>query len=200
MVAETGEKASEVRSSVIETVRKIGSIGMIEQDKMAITEVLNLYGLALDAHQWDLFDRIFAEDVTADFGPAGASWSGLANFKRSFAEFHNQFDNHQHTMMGQLVQVDGDKAHAFSYGNWLLVREAAEGGSSWQGTGWYDDELVRSDRGWRIQRRVCRLVSWSGNPFVPQPNVEHHPDMSTNVLRQQAEAGKVAFLKAIEAA
>ncbi|MFD4903407.1 nuclear transport factor 2 family protein [Streptomyces sp. NPDC058411] len=172
---------------------------MIEHDKAAIIEVLNLYGFALDAHQWDLFDRVFTEDVTAEFGPAGSAWSGLANFKRSFAEFHESLDGHQHTMMGHLVHVDGDKAHAFSYGNWLLVRDAAEGGPTWQGTGWYDDELVRTDSGWLIQHRVCRLMSWAGNPSVPEPNAEHHPDMKTNVLREHCEAGRVAFMTAIAA-
>ena len=172
---------------------------MVEQDKAAIIEILNLYGFALDAHQWDLFDLVFTEDVTADFGPAGASWSGLADFKRSFAEFHDTLDNHQHTMMGHLVHVDGDKANAFSFGNWLLVRDSLKDDPSWLGTGWYDDELVRTDRGWRIQRRVCRLISWTGNPSVPIPNQEHRPDMKTNVLHQHCAAGKVEFLKAIQA-
>ncbi|MFE6365796.1 nuclear transport factor 2 family protein [Streptomyces sp. NPDC057806] len=172
---------------------------MVEHDKAAIIEVLNLYGFALDAHQWDLFDRVFAEDVTAEFGPAGAAWSGLAEFKRSFAEFHAGLDSHQHTMMGHLVQVDGDTAYAFSYGNWLLVRDNAEGGPAWQGTGWYDDVLVRTADGWRIRHRVCRLMSWTGNPRVPEPNAEHNPDMQTNVLKLHAEAGKVRFLAAIQA-
>ena len=56
------------------------------EDKSAIVEVLNLYGFALDAREWDLFDRIFTADVIAEFGPAGAAWSGLDVFKRSFAE------------------------------------------------------------------------------------------------------------------
>ena len=45
---------------------------------------------------------------------------------------------------GQLVRVDGDKANAFSYGIWVLVRNAAGDDPSWTGTGWYDDELVRT--------------------------------------------------------
>ncbi|NED93104.1 nuclear transport factor 2 family protein, partial [Streptomyces sp. SID11233] len=72
-------------------------------------------------------------DVTAEFGPAGAGWHGLTEFKRSFAEFHDRLDGHQHTMMGHVVHIDGDKGNAFSYGNWLLVREAAQGGPTWQG-------------------------------------------------------------------
>ncbi len=168
-------------------------------DKADIIEVLNLYGFALDARQWDLFDRVFTDDVEAVFGPAGANWSGLEVFKKSFADFHNTLDSHVHTMMGQLVEVDGDTAQAFSYGNWLLVREAAEGGPTWLGTGWYDDELVRTEHGWRIRRRVCRLLSWTGNPSVPEPRNEHQPDMKAKGLHKFAEAGEIGFLKAITA-
>lgn len=170
---------------------------MVEHDKAAIIEVLNLYGLVLDAHRWDLLDRIFTEDVTAEFGPAGALWPDLATVKHAFADFHETLDNHQHTMMGHVVHVDGDKANAFTYGDWLLVREAAEGGSQWVGRGWYDDELVRTENGWRICRRVCRLISWTGNPLVPEPAYEQHPVMTNHVLRQHDKEGKVAFLNAI---
>lgn len=166
-------------------------------DKSAIIEALNLYAFALDARQWDLFDRVFTNDVEAVFGPAGAGWNGLSEFKESFAGFHATLDRHVHTMMGQLVHVDGDTANAFSFGNWLLVREAAEGGSTWLGTGYYDDELVRTDQGWRIKKRVCRLLSWTGNPSVPEPQREHQPDMNSKGLHQFAEEGDIAFLKAI---
>lgn len=33
---------------------------MVEDDKSATNEVLNLYGFALDARRWDLFDRVFS--------------------------------------------------------------------------------------------------------------------------------------------
>jgi len=42
---------------------------MAEHDKAAIIEVMNLYGFALDAQQWELFDRIFTPDIKAEFGP-----------------------------------------------------------------------------------------------------------------------------------
>src|SRR2546428_13754667 len=98
------------------------------EDKSAIVEVLNLYGFALDAREWDLFDRIFTADVIAEFGPAGAAWSGLDVFKRSFAEFHDRLDSHHPTMMGQFGPAGGDKANALTYTIWLTALNAAEGG------------------------------------------------------------------------
>ena len=171
---------------------------MSETDKAQIVEALNLYAYALDARQWDLFDDIFTEDVVMDLGPAAVAWNGRAEFKQGFENFHATLDNHQHTMMGHLVHVEGDTGYAFCYGNWLLIRDAAEGGPAWFGTGWYDDELVRSDGKWKIKRRVCRLLSWTGNPRVPEPNGDQNPDMNMNSLYGFAEAGQSGYLKAIK--
>ena len=171
---------------------------MTENDKAAIVEVLNLYAFALDARQWHLFDQVFTQDVVAEFGPAGTAWTDIEEFKRGFESFHATLDSHQHTMMGQLVRVDGDRAYAFSYGNWLLIRYEAEGGPTWSGTGWYDDELIRTADGWRISHRVCKLQGWSGNPLVPEPNGDQNPDMHLNKLHEFADSGRLGFLKALQ--
>jgi hypothetical protein len=168
-----------------------------ETDKAEIVGIINLYGFALDAHQWDLFDQIFTPDVVAEFGPAGTEWIGLPTLVAAFTDFHEQLDNHAHTMFGTVVNVHSDTANAFTYGNWLLVRYGAGDDPSWLGSGWYDDELVRTEDGWRISHRICRLVSWTGNPVVSSPERAHNPDMRTNVLREHAAAGKVMYLEAL---
>lgn len=167
------------------------------QDKAEIIEVINLYGIALDAHAWDLLDDVFTEDVHAEFGPAGAVWKSVGALKFAFKDFHETLTNHMHTMTGSCVHVDGDKANAFTYGDWLLSRDSAVGGPDWVGRGWYDDELVRTKNGWRISSRVCRLLSWTGNPNVPEPAYEQRPVMTTHTLRSHHEAGKIKFFQAI---
>jgi hypothetical protein len=44
---------------------------------------------------------------------------------------------------------------------------------------------------------VCRLISWTGNPNVPEPAYEQHPVMTTHTLRSHREEGKVRFFEAI---
>src|SRR5438874_6038718 len=131
------------------------------QDKSEIVHVINLYGVALDSHAWDLLDEIFTADVHADFGPAGAVWKSLAALKFAFKDFHETLTNHMHTMTSSCVHVEGDKAYALTYGDWLLSRVSAEGGLDWVVRGWYDDEIFRSDKGRIIIMRVCRLNSWT---------------------------------------
>jgi hypothetical protein len=165
-------------------------------DKELIRELVNLYGLAVDSQRWDLFDRIFTEDVDADYSDS-AHWRDLARFKRDFAAFHDPFDSTQHCMMNHLVNVQGDTAQALTYGTWRLVRKAVDGMPLWDGSGWYDDELVRTDGGWRIKHRICRIVWWVGNPQVNEtiPGVKF--ELDTSVLRREGEAGRVRYLNAI---
>ena len=49
-----------------------------DSDVVAITQLVNLYGLAVDSQRWELFDRIFATDVDADYGPA-SRWTKSAS-------------------------------------------------------------------------------------------------------------------------
>jgi SnoaL-like domain len=171
---------------------------MAESDLQSITHIINLYGIAVDSQRWELFDRIFTKDVEADFSET-AHWRDLASFKSDFAVFHRIFDNTQHAMMNHLVDISGNTAHAFTYGMWRLMRSGVEGGDLWEGTGWYDDELTRTDQGWRIKRRLCKVVWWGGNPRVQEtdPGVKFvlHPTS----VRREGQAGHVGFLNAISA-
>ena len=171
---------------------------MSDMDKLAIVEMVNLYGAAVDSQRWDLFDRIFTPDVEADFGPT-AHWRDLASFKRDFAVFHDPFDSTQHAMSNHLVAVSGDEANALTYGSWRLIRNAADGGPLWDGTGWYDDVLVRTADGWRIRHRICRIVGAVGNPKVNETIPEVKFQLNTTVLRREADAGRVRYLAAIGA-
>ena len=167
-------------------------------DTLAIIHLLNLYGVAVDTQRWSLFDRIFTSNVDADFSEK-AHWRDLTSFKADFAVFHDPFDNTQHVMTNHLVKIAGDVAHSFTYGSWRLVRKAADGAALWDGTGWYDDTWQRTAAGWRINKRICRVVHWTGNPFVNEtiPGVKF--ELNSSVLRREVTAGAVDFFKAIKA-
>jgi hypothetical protein len=169
---------------------------MSDQDQQTIVNLINLYGIAIDAQRWELFDSIFTPDVEADFSET-AHWHELARFKADFAVFHDPFDSTQHAMMSHLVNVSGDTAHAFTYGTWRLIRRGLEGGDFWEGTGWYDDELTRKAEGWRIRRRVCRVVWWGGNPKVQEAIPGVRFELHCLTLRREAAAGRVGYLNAI---
>jgi len=170
-------------------------------EREEIIQVLNLYAIAIDTQSWHLFDMVFTDNVSADFGP-GVRWTGLAAFKTDFAAFHEPFDATQHVMTNHFVQLSGDKAHALTYGMWRLIRHAAADsqtglGPLWDGTGWYDDTLIRTDAGWRIAKRVCRVVSFTGNPHVKDTLPGLVFEDTVNDLRTEARAGRLGILDAL---
>jgi SnoaL-like domain len=165
-------------------------------DREEIIQAINLYGLAMDSQRWDLFDRIFAEHVDADYG-ATSHWHDRASFKRDFGSFHELFDATQHVMTNHLVTVEGDAAQSHTYGMWRLIRHAAGDPPVWDGTGYYDDAWRRTHSGWRIVRRVCRVVWWTGNPRVQTPMEEIEFQLDLVSLKGEAAAGRLDYLKVI---
>lgn len=167
---------------------------MASEDIVSIINLINLYGLAMDSQRWDLFDQIYTSDVDADFG-GPSHWTSLNQFKSDFEAFHTPFDATQHVMSGHVVEVAGDTAKAFTYGYWRLMRRGLDGGDFWEGSGWYDDTLVRTKDGWRIKKRVCRVTWWDGNPIVQEVFPEVKFSMTTTSPRTEERAGRLGFLK-----
>ena len=165
-------------------------------DREDIVELLNLYGFAMDTRRWDLFDRIFTPDVDADYGPT-SSWTDRERFKADFGSFHELFDATQHMMTNHLVKVEGDRASAHTYGSWRLIRHAAGDPPVWDGTGYYDDTLVRTAAGWRIEKRTCRVVFWTGNPRVQTPLEDMVFRLDLVSLHGEEQAGRIGFAKAL---
>ncbi|MBW8784402.1 MAG: nuclear transport factor 2 family protein [Novosphingobium sp.] len=140
-----------------------------------IVRLVNRYDFAVDTRRWELFDRIFTTDVEADFS-AAAHRRDRPQFKTDFAAFHDPFDSTQHIMANHLVSVDGDVAQAFTYGSC---------------------RLVRTGLGWRIRKRVCRVVWFTGNPFVNETIAGVKFELDCQVLRREGDAGRVGYLQAL---
>jgi hypothetical protein len=160
-----------------------------------VINTINLYAFVVDSQQWDLFDQVFTDDVTADFG-GGAVWQDLEAFKRDFIAIHTPFDSTQHITTNHVVRINGDEASAVTYVYGRFLRDV-EGGNLFESTGWYDDKLVRTDAGWRIKERVCRSVWSGGNPRVMETIPGMTGEGPTHALKTEAAGGEVAFLAAL---
>jgi hypothetical protein len=170
---------------------------MPETDRDAITSLINLYALAVDSQRWELFDRLFTANVVVDYGE-GAIWTERDSFKKAFASIHAPLDSTQHIMSGHQMRIIGDEANAFTYGAWTLMRYGADGGDTWRGSGWYDDQLVRAPDGWRIRHRTCRVIAWFGNPVVQGIDpAQADRVIARSSIRHEGERGRIAFLRSV---
>jgi SnoaL-like domain len=161
-------------------------------DTRQIVNVLNLYGLAIDSHRYEMFDQVFAPDVQADYNPP-VGWKDRDGIRRDMESFHRPLDGCLHRISNHQVIVDGDRANSICYVKVHLIR----GGDFFEMAGFYDDEFARTAEGWRIKRRYYRGSWWSGNPNVVggPPGFVFDPVVQT--LRHAVGAGKVSYLKAL---
>jgi hypothetical protein len=72
------------------------------------------------------------------------------------------------------------------------------GGNAWEMGAWYDDVLVRTTQGWRINTRECHGNWWDGNLQVTETSGVPARYAMT-VLKRAGAAGKVGYIEALRA-
>jgi hypothetical protein len=165
-------------------------------DISEIVNILNLYAVAVDTLQWDIFDQVFTPDVHLEY--PRSEWNDLETFKKDFHAAHLPYDTTQHMVMNHMVKVNGDKANAMSYVNARIIRAVPNvgGGNFWEIGAWYDDELVRTPKGWRIKRRACRS-NWTDGDVQVTETTGAPRRHQMDILRKEAVAGKISFINAV---
>ncbi|OMB97522.1 polyketide cyclase [Mycobacterium sp. NS-7484] len=119
-------------------------------DRDDIVDVLVRYATGIDRRDWPLFRTVFTEDCVLDYGEIG-SWSGVDAVTEFMEQTHAMAGHTLHRMSNHAITVDGDTAAARTYVDALIL--AQDNNSGVNAVGFYDDELVRTENGWRIARR-----------------------------------------------
>lgn len=123
--------------------------------KQAITELASRYAIALDNRDWDGLRDVFTADVVMSFAHIGER-HGPDAIIRVCMDALLSLTSSQHLIGTVLTRYDGRKASSTSYfqaQHVLADRHFLVGGT-------YVDELIRTDGGWRITRRV-QTVGWT---------------------------------------
>lgn len=140
----------------------------MSDDKAQIAEVLIRYATGIDFKDWALFRTCWTDDIDVDYGDLGhfASADALTDLMR---RIHDGMGQTYHRISNVVIKVDGDRGTARSYVHALLMA-VPEDASSWvDALGHYDDELVRTPDGWRIDRRTTNIARvMSGAPAGQQ--------------------------------
>ena len=120
------------------------------EDRQDITEMLVRYATGIDRRDWSLFRTVFTDDCELDYGVIG-SWKGVDAVAEFMEQVHALAGHTMHRLSNQAITVDGDRAEARTYIDGLIM--AGDNKSGVNALGFYDDEIVRTDDGWRIARR-----------------------------------------------
>lgn len=132
-----------------------------ESDRDEILDLTVRYATAIDSRQYDLFATVFTDDAALDYGIVG-QWTGAAEVAQFMEAAHVGAAHTMHRMTNHVIAIDGDTATVRTYVDALIL---AEDGSGANPVGYYDDNLLRTNAGWRIARRKytsVRLVAVAG--------------------------------------
>lgn len=134
-------------------------------DREDIRSLQVQYAEAIDTGAYDDLDKIFTGDAVGDYDRAGLV-EGVEAIKQLCRQALQPLTAAQHLNANHLAKVDGDTATASCYLTVHLYRENTPGGDHLRMGGRYDDQLVRTDDGWRIKKRKLTLLWSDGNPDV----------------------------------
>jgi hypothetical protein len=118
-------------------------------DELEIRNLLARYCLYLDLEQLEDWVQLFTPDAV--YQVYGREWVGHERLRSMFAGAPGGL----HLGGPPVIELDGDRARTLR--NLLFVER-----SGVQRSAVYDDDLVRTDDGWRIARCRCRFIVADG--------------------------------------
>jgi 3-phenylpropionate/cinnamic acid dioxygenase small subunit len=131
-------------------------------DRLDISDLLVRYATGIDRRDWPLFRTVFTGDCELDYGEIGA-WKGVDAVTDFMEQVHAMAGHTLHRLSNQVITVDGDRATARTYVDALIMAgDNTSGVAGVNGIGFYDDDLVRTQDGWRIARRRFTAVRVAG--------------------------------------
>ena len=142
------------------------------QDRAEIEDLMSRYLFAIDYFDWDAYVATFAPDGELEFA-SGVSHgreairTAVTNFSQGIGRFYHTEDGAmaklRHVTLQSVVRIEGDRAWARTL--WVEMANHGPEDTMKMGTyGLYEDEFVRLDGHWLIQRRNVL------NEFIPGRN------------------------------
>lgn len=139
-------------------------------DISAISRLRYEYAFGIDTRDYPLLRSVFTDEITMDF----SSYNGrpevtLAadDWVTACAVLFDSLDATQHSMTNPLVDIHDAGQVAIQ----RMAMQAAHfrDGIEFTIGGWYDDQLVRTDRGWKISAVTLNVTWRRGDDSIMTP-------------------------------
>lgn len=123
--------------------------------RLEIQAVLTRYAIAIDTHDWELLDTVFTSDAWIDYESSGGIKGPYPEVRRWLGEVLPLLPRKQHLIAAPHLVFDGDRGRARTYVHNPNAFPQADGSSRYMIVdAYYDDELVWTEAGWRIAKRI----------------------------------------------
>ena len=138
-------------------VDAVGATAATAADHMAILELTNYFENAFDAGDIDGHMATWAEKIS--FASPFGDYDTRAGYREWVAGFSEQMQGMggtRHLITNSVIAVDGDTARQTAY-LVILGQTMNDGAPALMATVRFEDELARTEAGWRFTSRVLHL-------------------------------------------
>lgn len=138
-------------------------------DREEIEQQIINYALSFDRKDWDLHRSVFTDDIEMDF--SASIGDGLTPMKAddwvaAVKPFFENLEATQHIGIPLSIQINDDKAYVISSLRAKHYLPNERGGSTQTMFGYYENWLIRTTDGWKINR-IVQHIDWNeGNWYV----------------------------------
>jgi hypothetical protein len=156
-------------------------------DRAEITDVINNYCYGMDSRDWELYRSCWVDEITLDFTELELFDKPMPTIKadhwvKGLAAFFAAMPQSQHIKYPSQWEFDGDRATVLAIMQGKHWMPSTTGGPIQTVVGYYRDEFVRTEDGWKLCG-LKELVHWNeGNAHVLDANLE----AMFKVLREEA--------------
>lgn len=132
-------------------------------DKEAISAVVIQYATAVDARDWPLYADCSTDTVYrdfSDFAPGVVGELSNTHWAKEVSQTLPGFDATQHNSTNHRHELKGDTAtcHSYMTAEHIYIEDGVSDSVTLGGT--YSNDLVRTDKGWKISRCILK-IRWS---------------------------------------
>lgn len=158
-----------------------------------ILDTLKAYSQGLDQRNWEIFDRAWAPN--AEFTAPGEGTVEPISPEQLKHNLITRNDDTrlsgQHLLNNTWFEVDGDRAHTVTEVTWVTLQTTDKPDLLFEvrAGGLYVDDLIRTDKGWRITRRT--LITKNKATRGVQYSPEHIENIRTFALHTKHFAREV---------
>jgi CubicO group peptidase (beta-lactamase class C family) len=141
-------------------------------DRLDVAETVYRYAVGIDTRDFVLYRSIFADEVAIDFSSYSGAPAATMTADQWVAGLQGLFNGlaaTQHSMTNPLAVVDGDRATCRMYMQAHHVFDPDDAASWFTIGGYYDDTLVRDDRGpggWLLTGVTLTVLWRMGDPAI----------------------------------
>ncbi len=124
-------------------------------DRIQINDLLTRYTVAIDTKDWALLDTCFTPDAHVDYTTSGGTKGPYPEVRVWLEKALAAFPMTQHFISNTTVTIEGDRAKSRTYVINPMGFPKEDGSLHIFTVGaYYNDELVFTDEGWRIAKRI----------------------------------------------